>query len=163
MDILNNSTFVVGISFVAFLGLLVYLKVPALLAGLLDKRAERIRSELDEARRLREEAQSLLASYERKQKEVVGQAEAIVAHAKVDAERASAEAHEALEKSIVRRLKAAEDQIASAEAAALKDVKDKAVAIAVAAASDVIAKNMSKKDGAGLIDAAIEEVGAKLH
>jgi F-type H+-transporting ATPase subunit b len=163
MDILHNSTFVVGISFVAFIALLVYLKVPGKVAGLLDARAERIRQELDEARRLREEAQSLLATYERKQKEVVGQAEAIVAHAKTDAERASAEAHEALKLSIVRRVKAAEDQIASAEAAVLKDVKDRAVAIAVAAASEVIAKNMSAKDGAGLIDAAIDEVGAKLH
>ena len=163
MDILHNSTFVVGISFFAFIALIVYLKVPGKIAGLLDARAEKIREELDEARRLREEAQSLLATYERKQKEVVGQAEAIVTHAKADAERASAEAHEALELSIVRRVKAAEDQIASAEAAVLKDVKDRAVAIAVAAASEVIAKNMSAKDGAGLIDAAIDEGGAKLH
>lgn len=163
MDILNNSTFVVGISFVAFVALLIYLKVPGKIAGMLDARAARIREELDEARRLREEAQSLLANYERKQKEVAGQAEAIVAHAKADAERASAEAKEALKVSIARRLKSAEDQLASAEAAVIRDVKDRAVAVAVAAAADVIAKGMTAKDEAALIDSAIEEVGARLH
>ena len=163
MEILHNSTFVVGISFVAFIALIVYLKVPGKIFGLLDARATKIRGELDEARRLREEAQSLLASYERKQKEVVGHAEAIIAHARTDAERAAAEAQDALKLSIARRLKAAEDQIASAEASVLRDVRDKAAAIAIAAASEVIAKNMGKKDGASLIDDAIETVGDKLH
>ena len=75
---LSNTDFIVAISFLLFLGVLFYFKVPAMIGGLLDKRAEGIKSELDEARALREEAQSLLASYERKQREVQEQADRIV-------------------------------------------------------------------------------------
>lgn len=160
---LKNTDFVVLLAFLVFIGVLVYFKVPALLGGMLDKRAENIRSELDEARALREEAQTLLASYERKQQEVAEQSERIVAHAKEEAELAALEAKKALEASIARRLHAAEDQIASAEAAAVKEVRDTAVTVAVSAASDVIAKGMTSQDGAGLIDAAIAEVKSKLH
>ena len=82
---LRNTDFVVLIAFLLFVGILVYLKVPGLLMGMLDKRAEGIKTELDEARALREEAQTLLASYERKQKEVQAQADRIVAAAKEEA------------------------------------------------------------------------------
>ena len=86
---LGNTDFVVAVAFVLFIGVLIYFKVPGLIAGLLDKRAEGIQSELDEARALREEAQSILASYERKQKEVAAQAEQIVANAKSEAQAAA--------------------------------------------------------------------------
>ena len=95
--------------------------------GMLDKRAEGIQSELDEARRLREEAQTMLASYERKQKEVQEQADRIVAPAKQEAEAAATQARADLEKSIARRVAAAEEQIASAQAAAVKEVRDQSV------------------------------------
>ncbi len=160
---LQNSNFVVLISFLLFIAVLVYLKVPSLLGGLLDKRAEGIKSELDEARALREEAQTLLASYERKQKEVQEQADRIVAHAKEEAAEAAEAAKADLKASIARRLQAAEDQIASAEAGAVKEVRDSAVMIAVAAAKDVIAKQMTAADGNKLIDDAIGEVETKLH
>lgn len=160
---LKNTDFVVLIAFLVFIGVLIYFKVPAMIGGMLDKRAEGIQAELDEARALREEAQTLLASYERKQKEVAEQSERIVAHAKEEAELAAVEAKAALETSIARRLQAAEDQIASAEASAVKEVRDTAVSVAVNAASDVIAKGMTAKDGAGLIDSAIAEVKSKLH
>ncbi|MEO1473978.1 MAG: F0F1 ATP synthase subunit B, partial [Pseudomonadota bacterium] len=140
---LKNTDFVVTIAFLLFIGVLFYFKVPSLIGGLLDKRADGIKSELDEARALREEAQTVLASYERKQKEVAEQAERIVAAAKEEAEAAAAKAKEDLKVSIARRLQAAEDQIASAEASAVKEVRDEAVRIAVAAASDVIAKQMT--------------------
>ncbi len=96
-DLFHNSNFVVGIAFVLFLLVLWYFKVPSLIAGALDRRAARIKEELDEARRLREEAQSLLASYERKQKEVEGQVQDIVAHARTEAEEAAVQAKKDLE------------------------------------------------------------------
>jgi F-type H+-transporting ATPase subunit b len=160
---MNNTNFVVLIAFVLFVGVLVYLKVPGLITGMLDTRADTIRTELDEARSLREEAQTILATYERKQKEVAEHAEQIVAHAKVEAENAATQAKEDLKASIARRLQAAIDQIASAEAAAVKEVRDTAITVAIAAASDVIASSMSAKDGGALIDTAIAEVGDKLH
>ncbi|MEL6931794.1 MAG: F0F1 ATP synthase subunit B [Pseudomonadota bacterium] len=160
---LANTDFVVLIAFLLFVGVLVYLKVPGLLGGLLDKRADGIKSELDEARALREEAQSLLASYERKQKEVKEQADRIVAAAKEEASEAAELAKKDLAVSIDRRIKAAEDQIASAEAGAVKDVRDQAITVAVAVAREVVAKSMSVADGKSLIDGAISEVEAKLH
>ena len=160
---LANTDFIVTLSFLIFVGVLVYFKVPGMLGGMLDKRAAQIRSELEEARALREEAQAVLASYERKQEDVKGQAERIVAHAKEEAAEAAELAKAELQRSIERRLKAAEDQIASAEASALKEVKDKAAQIAVAAAGDVIAKSMTAKDAGALIDDAIATVDAKLH
>lgn len=160
---LNNTDFVVTIAFLLFVALIVYLKVPGKVAGMLDKRANDIQAELDEARSLREEAQSILADYERKQVEVQEQADKIVASAKDEAKLAATKAKEDLKASIARRLQAAEDQIASAEASAIKEVKDTAVNVAVQAANDVIAKGMSTKDAGSLIDAAIKDVGAKLH
>lgn len=160
---LRNTDFVVLVSFIVFIGILFYFKVPTLIGGLLDKRAIAIRSELDEARALREEAQSLLASYERKQKEVQEQADRIVAQARDEAAAVATQAKADLEKSITRRIAAAEDQIASAEAAAIKEVRDRAVAIAIAAARDVIAKQMTAADANKLIDDGIDVVDAKLH
>lgn len=160
---LNNTNFVVLLAFLVFLGILVYFKVPGMLGGLLDKRAEGIQSELDEARALREEAQTLLASYERKMKEVRDQADRIVAHAKEEADVAAEQAKLDLQASLARRLAAAEDQIASAEASAVKEVRDQAIAVAVGAASDVIAAKMTATEGNKLIDASIAEVEAKLH
>lgn len=160
---LGNTDFVVLLGFLLFIGVLIYFNVFGLLGGLLDKRAEGIRSELDEARALREEAQTLLASYERKSREVEEQAQRIVDHAKEEAQLAATQAKADLEKSIARRLAAAEDQIASAEASAVKEVRDTAVVVAVAAANDVIAKQMSAAEKGKLIDAAIADLSDKLH
>lgn len=160
---LKNTNFVVLLAFILFIAVLFYFKVPGMIGGMLDKRAADIRTELDEARALREEAQTLLASYERKQKEVQEQADRIVAAAKEEAERSAEQARADLAKSVERRLAAAEDQIASAQAAAVKEVRDQAVMVAIAAARDVIAKQMSAADGNRLIDDAITQVDAKLH
>jgi F-type H+-transporting ATPase subunit b len=163
MSFFGDSNLVVTLTTVLFIALLVYLGVPKKIAGLLDARADKIKAELEEARRLREEAQTLLASYEKKQKEVEGLAEQIVANAKSEAENAAVQAKEDLKASIARRLKGAEDQIASAEASAVKEVRDRAIAVATQAASTVIADKMSAASGNDLIDASIKEVGAKLH
>lgn len=160
---LYNTNTVVLIAFVLFLGVLIYVKVPKLLAGQLDSRADAIRKELDDAKALREEAQTLLASYERKQKEVQEQSERIVATAKAEAAAAAERAKEDLAASITRRLAAAEEQIASAEASAIKEVRDSAISVAIAAAGDVIAKKVTAAEGNALIEDAIAEVEAKLH
>ena len=160
---LANTDFIVLMAFILFVGVLFYYKVPTLLGGLLDKRADGIKSELDEAHMLREEAQMLLASYERKQQEVKEQADRIVTAAKAEANEAADQARVDLEKSITRRLAAAEEQIGSAQAAAVKEVRDQAIVIAIAAAKDVIAKKMTAAEGNALIDSAIADVDAKLH
>ena len=160
---LKNPEFVVVIGFVLFLALLAYLKVPGLIGGMLDKRAEGIKSDLDEAKALREEAQTILASYERKQKEVQEQADRIVEAAKAESEIAATQAKEDLKASIARRLAAADEQITSAQASAVKEVRDTAIAVAVAAAEDVIAKKLTAADGNALIEDAIKDVAAKLH
>ncbi|MET4102338.1 F-type H+-transporting ATPase subunit b [Roseovarius sp. MBR-78] len=160
---LFNTDFVVLLAFLIFVGVLLYLKVPGLLGTKLDERAAGIKADLDEARKLREEAQQVLASYERKQKEAQEQADRIVEHARKEAEQAGEDAKDEIRRSIERRLQAAEDQIASAEARAVRDVRNQAIAVATAAARDVIAKKMSADDADKLIDAGIGEVEAKLH
>ena len=160
---LANTDFIVLLGFLAFIGVLVYLKVPGLLGGLLDKRAETIRSELDEAKALREEAQTVLASYERKAREVEEQSKRIVEQAKEEATMAAEQAKADLKVSMERRIAAAEDQITSAQDRAVKDVRDEAIRVAVAAAEAVIAKQMTAAQGNKLIDDAIGTVEAKLH
>lgn len=160
---LYNTEFVVVIAFLIFIGILVYLGVPKLVGSALDKRAAQIRGELDEARLLREEAQQLLASYERKSREAAEQTDRIISYARDEAATAAEEAKSALKASMARRLKAAEEQIASAEAAAVKEVRDRAIQVAVAAAGDAIGKAMSAEQANALIDSAIKDVDSKLH
>lgn len=160
---LNDTSFVVLIAFVIFVGVILYYGVPKLVTGMLDTRADGIKSEIDEARALREEAQTILASFERKHKEVEGQVAGIIEHAKVEAQIAADAAKQDLKDSIVRRLQAAVDQVKSAEEAAVREVKDKAVTIAIAAAGEVIAAKMTAADAGDLIDHAITEVSEKLH
>jgi F-type H+-transporting ATPase subunit b len=160
---MQNPEFVVMIGFFLFIALIVYLKVPGLVSGMLDKRAEGIKSELEEAKALREEAQTILATYERKQREVQEQADRIIEAAREEAQNAAVEAKDALKSSIARRLAAAEEQIASAQASAVNEVRDSAILIAVSAAQDVIAKQMSAADGNALIEDAIKDVAEKLH
>lgn len=160
---LKNTDFVVTISFLVFIGILIYFKVPGLIGGLLDKRSAAIKAELDEARALRDEAQAVLASYERKHKEMIAQSEAIVSAARKEAQAAADKAKVELQASIARRLTAAEEQIASAEAAALREVRNQAVAIAVAAAGELIARDLQPAQQSALIDSAIAEVETRLH
>lgn len=163
MEFLNDTNIVVSIAFVLFIGVLLYAKVPGKVTSMLDSRAAGIRTELDEARALKEEAQTLLASYERKQKEVADQSAEIVAHAKAEARAAAEAAKEDLKRSIARRLQAADEQIAAAEARALRSVRDQAVAVAVAAAGEVIAARMPKADADAMLDSAIADLGARLN
>jgi len=160
---LYNSNFVVLLAFIGFVALVLYLGVPKMLGKMLDARADGIRSELEEARSLREEAKALLASYEKKHAEVKAQADRIVEAARVEAAAAAEQAKADIKDSVARRMVAAEEQIASAEASAIKDVRDEAIVVAVAAARDIIANQMTAADGNSLIDEAIEQAGSKLH
>jgi len=163
MDFLNNTNIVVGIGFVIFVAVLIYFGVPGMIARKLDERSVRIKAELDEARALRDEAQTLLAGYERRQKEVKAQAEDIVVAARREAEKAAEAAKEEIRKSVARRLHTAGEQIAAAEQAAVRQIRDQAVTVAVAAAGDVLRGQIQATEANRLIDAAIDEVGAKLH
>ena len=160
---LRNTNFVVMIAFAIFIGIILYLGVPKMLGGLLDKRAAAIKAELDEAKSLREEANALLASYEKKQTEVQAQAERILEAAKAEAAAAAEQAKADIVSSVARRLAAAEDQIASAEASAVKEVRDQAIVVAIGAARDIISKQMTEAESNSLIDASIDDVGSKLH
>jgi F-type H+-transporting ATPase subunit b len=163
MAILYDTYFVVALAFFLFMGLLYRLNVHKMAVKALDDRAERIRHELDEARRLREEAQSLLASYERRQKEVEAQAADILARATADAKTAAEAAKAELAVSMDRRIRSAQEQIASAEAAAVRDIRNQAITVAVAAAAEALKGAMTPAADNARIDAAIAEVGARLH
>ncbi|MFN3846752.1 MAG: F0F1 ATP synthase subunit B [Paracoccaceae bacterium] len=160
---LRNTDFIVLISFLVFVGILIYYKVPAKVTGLLDARATQIKSDLEEARALREEAKALLASYERKQKEVKDQSDRIVAAAKAEAEAVAVQAKADIKLSIARRLVAAEEKITAAENAAVRAVREQAISVAVAAAGDVLAKQRTADGARASIDEAIKQVEAKLH
>lgn len=160
---LRNTNLIVLAAFLVFVGILLRYKVPARIAGLLDARAAGIRAELAEAKAIREEARALLASYDRKQKEVLEQSARIVAAAKEEAQAAADQAKADLKASIARRLAAADDQIGSAVKAAETAIRNQAIAVAVAAAGEVLARQMTAAGAKASIDAAITQVEAKLH
>ncbi|HCY99302.1 MAG: ATP F0F1 synthase subunit B [Rhodobacterales bacterium RIFCSPHIGHO2_02_FULL_62_130] len=160
---LHNTNFVVLLAFIVFVGILLKAGAPGKIAGLLDARAVKIKADLDEARALRDEAKELLASYERKQQEVQEQSARIVANAKEEAEAAAAQAKADLKVTIARRLAAADDQLSSAQASAIRQVREQAISVAVAVAGEVLAKQANPASQAASIDAAIAQVEAKLH
>ncbi|WP_372890629.1 F0F1 ATP synthase subunit B [Rhodosalinus sp.] len=160
---LANTDFIVLLGFLVFVGILVYFKVPGKITEMLDRRTESIQSELDEARGLREEAQSLLASYERKTREAREQADRIVEHAKEEARLSAEQSKADLQESIARRVKAAEERIAQAEAAAVREVRERAAEVAVAAARDVLTARMTAERSDALVDNAIAQVDKHLH
>lgn len=160
---LHNTDFVVTLAFLLFIGILVYFRVPQIVGGLLDKRAEGIRNDLAEARRLREEAQEIYASYERRQREVKTQADEIVANAKREAVLEAEKAKKALQVSIERRLKAAEEQIAGAEGDAVRAVRDRAIQTAISAATEILGKQATPDQRAAGIDSAIDDVATRLN
>jgi F-type H+-transporting ATPase subunit b len=157
------AEFWVAVAFVAFALILVYYKVPRLIAKSLDDRAESIRKELDEARRLREEAQALLTDYQAKHRNVGEEAQAIVAHAKREADAFAQETREALKDTLERRTKLAEDKIARAEAQAVDEVRAAAVDMAVTAAERILREKAAGAGGAALIDQGIRDLKGRLN
>lgn len=158
-----DATFWTLVSLILFFGVIFWLKVPGMVTKALDDRAEKIREEMNEARRLREEAQSLLADYQRKRREAEGEAEAIVAEAREEAERLTTETKAALEAMIARRTKAAEDKIAQAETQAVAEVRAHAADIAVGAAEKVLSAKMSGSAADALVQQSISDVKARLN
>ena len=133
------------------------------LLGSLDERAARIRAELDEARKLREEAEQLLAQYQQRQREAAAEAEAIVARAREEAERIAAQSSRDLDAALVRRQRLAEERIAQAEAKALDEIRAVAVDVAIDAAREVIQSQIDEERGATLLDAAIAALPQRLR
>jgi F-type H+-transporting ATPase subunit b len=160
---LATPEFWVLISFILFIGLLVYLKVPAKLAAMLDDRASRIAKELDEARRLREEAQGLLAEYQRKRRDAEKEAEAIVAQAREEAEVFAVETRQKLSEMLERRVRIAEEKIAQAEVQAVKEVRSAAADLAVAAATRIIAEEVQGERAEKLVEASIADLKNRLN
>ncbi|MBX3554014.1 MAG: ATP F0F1 synthase subunit B [Pseudolabrys sp.] len=153
----------VAIAFVIFVGLMIYLGVHKTLAKTLDARAERIKAELDEASRLKQEAVALVESYRRKKQEAEAEAEAIVANAKAEAERVEVEAKARVEEFVARRTKMAETKIAQAEAQALGDVRAAAAEAAVSAAEKILGDTVKGQTAADLLAKGIADVRAKLN
>jgi len=159
----TDPTFWVATAFVAFIGLLVYLKVPGKVGAALDKRADKIKADLDEAEALRDEVQDLLATYQKKQRDAVKEAEDIAAQAKTEAGRILEQGRKHLEETVARREKLAMDRIAQAEAAALDEVKARTVEIAIDATRALLSEKMAAKKADQLVDDAIKELPGKLH
>jgi F-type H+-transporting ATPase subunit b len=158
-----DAEFWVAVSFVIFVGILIYVRVHQKVLVALDDRQERIKSELAEARRLREEAAALLAQYQRKQQEAEGEAQGIIAQANAEAERMAAGAKVKMEEFIARRTQTAETKIAQAEAQALADVRAAAAEAAVGAAEKILTATAKGKIADDLLAQGIEDVRKKLN
>ena len=150
----------VAVAFLLFVALLVYLKVPKMIADMLDGRAAKISADLAEARKLREEAQALLADYKKKRVEAEKDAASIVEEAKREAESFAGEQRKRMAEQLDRRVKQAEAKIAQAEAAAIKDVRNAATDLAVRAAASLVG---GTSKGGKLIDDSIEALKTKLN
>jgi F-type H+-transporting ATPase subunit b len=159
----SDPTFWVAVSTTVFVLVVIAVKAPAMVTKSLDARAQTIAKELEDARRLREEAQALLASYQKKQHEAEKEAQEIVVQARAEAERLAIETKKALEAQIARRAKLAEDKIAQAEAQALAEVRGLAADIAIGAAGRVIAQQLSPGRAQQLVDSAIRELPGKVN
>jgi F-type H+-transporting ATPase subunit b len=162
MHLFANPEFWVAVAGLVFVGV-VWKPLRKSLVGGLDSRAERIRNELDEARRLREEAEQLIAQYRKKEQEAAQEAQAIVAHAQAEAERIAAQAERDLEQSLARRQRLAEERIEQAQAKAVEEFRAVAVDVAVAAAQRVIAAEVDGRRGLALIDSAIAALPQRLR
>jgi len=158
-----DATFFAFVGLLLFFALIVYLKVPGMMAKALDERAEKISNELAEAKRLREEAQHLLAEYQRKRKDAEAEAASIVAAAEREAEMLTAEAKQKTEEYVTRRNALSEQKIKQAEADAINAVRSAAVDLAIAAAARVLASKTDAATGKALFDNAIGEVKARLN
>ena len=156
-----DATFWAFISLLIFLGLIAYLGVPAMVTSALDKRADGIKDDLEEARRLREEAQGMLAEYQRKRKDAESEAEAIIASAKKEAAGLAAEAERKTADYVQRRTALAEQKIAQAEAQAIADVKAAAVDTAIEAARSIIASKASGESD--MFRQSLAEVKARMN
>ena len=159
----EDPTFWVAVGTLLFIGVVIWQRVPQMVGKMLDDRAAAIKSELDEAQRLRTEAEVLLKEYKAKTANAAQEAQAIIDSAKASAERMATDARAQLAVQIERRAKMAEQKIAQAEAEAIAEVRAAATSVATAAAGAVIGAQMTETKGNDLIDGAIRDLRAKLH
>jgi len=157
-----GATFFVAVSFVIFVAL-AFKPVGKFLTGALDERARKIKDELGEALRLKEEAQALLASYQRKQREVADQSEQILAEAEKEAERILKDSSRELEEALNKRVDVAMQKIANYEAAVIQQVKNNSIDIAISTVRSVIMENLTKDAADDLIGQAVTDINKKLH
>ena len=162
-QLLSNAEFWVGVAFLLFAGLLIRMKVPAAILGILDSRAQRIQEQLDEAERLRKEAQALLAQIKTQREDAEKLAGEILANAKADAARLQVEAKASLAEQIERRTALAERKIANAEAQASAEVKAAAAELAAQAAETVLAARLAAGQADPIVDRAIGELGERMQ
>ena len=162
LELLRDPEFWVLVAFVIALGGVVR-KAGPLITKALDERAAKIKAELEEAQKLREEAQRMLAEYQRKQRDALKEAEEIIAHGRVAAERAAEQAARNREASLERRKRLALEKIALAESKATAEVRNTAVDIAIAAVREILAKALDGSRKSKLIDEAIADLPQRLH
>jgi len=158
----EDPEFWVAIAFVIFV-VAVFKPIRQLATAALDARGARIKTEIENAQSLREEAQKLLAEYKRKQRDALGEAQEMLDHAKIEAARLRTQAEQDLEAALRRREQMAMDKIAQAEAQALQDVREQAVDVAMAATRALLAANMDDKRSTALVTQAIRDLPGKLN
>lgn len=161
-EIFADPEFWVAVAFVIAIGGVIWKSAP-ILGGSLDARAARIKAELDEARRLREDAQRTLGEYQRKQRDALKEAEQIVAQSRAEAERAAQQAARDLEAALERRHRLALEKIELAESKATAEVRNTAVDVAVAAVRQMLAQDLDAQRKGKLIDEAIAELPRLMH
>lgn len=160
---LLSAEFWVLVSFVIFVAIVAYLRVPRTIAKTLDDRADKIRQELDDARRLREEAQAVLADYQRKAREAEDEARGIIEQARREAEALEAETEVKLKESLERRTRLAEEKIARAEAQAVSEVRSRAIDVAVSATEAILREKTAGEKGNALIEEGIRKLSGRLN
>lgn len=158
-----DATFIAFVGLLLFLGVIAYMKVPGMITKSLDERAEKISNELDEARRLREEAQEILAKYQRKRKEAEKEAENLVAAARHEADLLKKEAEQKTKEYIKRRTALVELKIKQAEVDAINEVRSTAIDVALSAASALISEKTDKATSTELFKSSIKEVKARFN
>jgi len=162
-SLFSDTSFWVSLGFIAVVAIFWRMGVHKTVGGMLNKRSQKISDELDEARRLREEAQELLAQYQRRQREAEEEATVIIEQAKRDADRIGREARQKINEQIERRTRAAEEKIARAEAQALAEVRGQTTDLAISAAESIVRDRMDSGAQNAMIDKAITDLRAKLN
>lgn len=157
-----EAEFWVALAFLCFLGILLYMGVPGMLMKGLDKRSAEIKTNLDEARKLKEEAQALLADYQKKRKGADDEANAIIEQAKREAATFASESQASMKDMLERRTRVAEEKIARAEAQAVGEVRAAAIEAAVGASSRLIGAKLNDNAADGLVSRSIAELRTKL-
>jgi F-type H+-transporting ATPase subunit b len=163
MNATSWATLWVFFGLLVFVGILLYMKAPGRLMAALDQRSAKIRSELEEARKLREEAEALLADYKKRTSNAKAEADAIIAQAQREAEALSAEARTRIEDYVARRTRAVEQRIAQAETQAVAEVRSRAIDVAAAAAAQILEERAKGEAGDELVSRSIDQVRKSLN